>query len=44
VLGDREVEARTASPRTRTGAQLDPVGWEELAQRLAEEAAERRPE
>jgi threonyl-tRNA synthetase len=44
VLGDREVEARTASPRTRTGAQLEPVGWQELAQRLAEEAAQRRPE
>ena len=28
VLGDREVEARTAAPRTRTGEQLDPVGWE----------------
>ncbi len=43
VLGDREVEARTASPRTREGEQLDPVGWEELAERLAEQAAARRP-
>jgi threonyl-tRNA synthetase len=44
VLGDREIEARTASPRTRTGEQLDAVGWEELAEQLAEQAAARRPE
>ena len=44
VLGDREIEARTASPRTRTGEQLDPVGWEELAEQLAEKAASRRPD
>jgi threonyl-tRNA synthetase len=44
VLGDREVEARTAAPRTRAGDQLEPSGWEELAQRLAEEVATRRPE
>jgi threonyl-tRNA synthetase len=42
VLGDREVEARTAAPRTRAGEQLAPVGWEALADRLAAEAAERR--
>jgi len=44
VLGDREVEARTAAPRSRTGEQSPAVGWEELADRLAAEAAERRPE
>jgi threonyl-tRNA synthetase len=43
VLGDREAEARTAAPRTRAGEQLDPVDWSELADRLAAEAAERRP-
>lgn len=43
VLGDREIAARTAAPRTRTGEQLEPVGWEELAERLAAEAAARRP-
>jgi threonyl-tRNA synthetase len=44
VLGDREIEERTASPRTRTGEQLDPVGWEELAEQLAEQATSRRPD
>ncbi len=44
VLGDREAESRTASPRTRTGEQLDAIGWEQLAQQLAEEAAARRPD
>ena len=44
VLGDREVEERTASPRTRTGEQLDAVGWEVLADRLAEQARTRRPD
>jgi threonyl-tRNA synthetase len=44
VLGDREVEARTVAPRSRAGEQLPAVGWEELADRLAMEAAERRPE
>ena len=42
VLGDREVESRTAAPRTRAGEQLDPIGWEELAEQLAEQAASRR--
>jgi threonyl-tRNA synthetase len=42
VLGDREIEARTASPRTRAGEQLEPLGWEALASRLAAEAADRR--
>jgi len=44
VLGDREIESRTAAPRTRGGEQLDTVGWEELAARLADEAAARRPQ
>jgi threonyl-tRNA synthetase len=44
VLGDREIEARTATPRTRAGEQQDPIGWEALAERLAQEAAARRPE
>ena len=38
VLGDREVEARTAAPRTRAGAQQEPTTWSDLAERLAEEA------
>src|SRR5262245_43978658 len=44
VLGDREVEARTVAPRARNaarGEQQDPVPWEELADRLAEESAAR---
>ena len=44
VLGDREIEARTASPRTRAGEQLEPLAWEALAERLAEQAAARRPD
>jgi threonyl-tRNA synthetase len=44
VLGDREIEARTAAPRTRGGEQLPAEGWEALATRLAEEAAARRPD
>jgi threonyl-tRNA synthetase len=43
VLGDREIEARTAAPRTRAGEQQPPEGWEALAARLAAEARERRP-
>jgi threonyl-tRNA synthetase len=41
VLGDREVEAKTAAPRTRAGEQLAAEGWEALADRLAREAAAR---
>ncbi|HXG26700.1 MAG TPA: threonine--tRNA ligase [Candidatus Binatia bacterium] len=41
VLGDREIEARTAAPRTRAGEQLPAEGWEALAERLATEAAAR---
>jgi threonyl-tRNA synthetase len=44
VLGDREVEARTAAPRTRAGVQLGPAAWPDLAGRLAAEALARRPE
>jgi threonyl-tRNA synthetase len=41
VLGDREVEARTAAPRTRAGEQQPPEAWDALADRLAAEAAAR---
>jgi threonyl-tRNA synthetase len=44
VLGDREVEARTVSPRTRAGEQQPAEAWDALAERLAEEARARRPE
>jgi threonyl-tRNA synthetase len=42
VLGDREIEARTASPRTRAGEQQPPEGWDSFADRLAEESRSRR--
>src|SRR3954454_16084044 len=42
VLGDREIEARTASPRTRAGEQQPPEPWDAFADRLAAEASERR--
>jgi threonyl-tRNA synthetase len=42
VLGDREVEARTASPRTRAGEQQPAEAWESFADRLAAESRERR--
>jgi threonyl-tRNA synthetase len=42
VLGDREIEARTASPRTRAGEQQPAEGWDQLADRLAAEVRERR--
>jgi len=38
VLGDREIEARTASPRTRAGEQQPAEPWEAFADRLAEES------
>jgi threonyl-tRNA synthetase len=41
VLGDREIEARTAAPRTRAGEQQPPEPWESLGDRLAAEAAAR---
>jgi threonyl-tRNA synthetase len=41
VLGDREVEAHTAAPRSRAGEQQPAEGWETLADRLAGEAATR---
>jgi threonyl-tRNA synthetase len=44
VLGDREIEGRTAAPRTRAGEQQPAEGWEALAARLAAEAAKRSVE
>ncbi len=44
VLGDREIEARTASPRTRAGEQQPAEGWENLAARLAAQSAARLPD
>jgi threonyl-tRNA synthetase len=42
VLGDREIEARAVAVRTRSGEQEPGVGWDDLAERLATEAFERR--
>ncbi|MGZ6345434.1 MAG: threonine--tRNA ligase [Candidatus Limnocylindrales bacterium] len=47
VLGDREAEGRTATVRRRGAAADEPqatLGWDVLAERLAAEAAARRPE
>jgi threonyl-tRNA synthetase len=41
VLGDREIEARTASPRTRGGEQQPAEPWDAFADRLAQESRER---
>ena len=41
VLGDREIEARTASPRTRAGEQQPAEDWDAFAERLSAEAAAR---
>ena len=41
VLGDREVAARTVALRPRTGDQEPGVGWDALADRLAEEVRSR---
>ena len=41
VLGDREIEARTASPRTRAGEQQPAENWDAFADRLAEESRAR---
>jgi threonyl-tRNA synthetase len=43
VLGDREIEARTASPRTRAGEQQPAEPWDVFVDRLAAEAKARRP-
>ncbi|MGI8533970.1 MAG: His/Gly/Thr/Pro-type tRNA ligase C-terminal domain-containing protein, partial [Candidatus Limnocylindrales bacterium] len=43
VLGDREVAARTAAPRTRAGEQQVAEPWLALAERLSAEARDRRP-
>jgi threonyl-tRNA synthetase len=45
VLGDREIEARQGTVRRRGAGKDEPqetLGWEELADRLAEESRERR--
>ncbi len=42
ILGDREVEARTASVRRRDGSQEQGIGWSDLANRLGDEVRERR--
>ena len=42
ILGDREVEARTASVRRRDGSQEQGVAWADLASRLGEEVREKR--
>ena len=47
VLGDREVEGRSATVRRRGAARdaaQETVGWEQLAEQLAAEVAERRVE
>ncbi|MEA2578464.1 MAG: threonyl-tRNA synthetase [Chloroflexota bacterium] len=41
VLGDREIEARTASPRTRAGEQQEAQDWDAFADRLAAESKAR---
>ena len=41
VLGDREIEARTASPRTRSGEQQPAEAWDAFADRLAAESRAR---
>jgi threonyl-tRNA synthetase len=42
VLGDREIEARTASPRTRAGEQQPAEAWDAFADRLATESRDRQ--
>jgi threonyl-tRNA synthetase len=45
ILGDREVEARTAALRRRGAGKNDPqevLPWAELALRLGDEVRERR--
>jgi len=47
VLGDREIENRQGTVRRRGAGKDEPqetLGWEELAERLAEEARQRRVE
>jgi len=41
VLGDREIEARTASPRTRAGEQQEAQPWDAFADRLVAESKAR---
>ncbi len=42
ILGDREVEARTASIRRRDGSQEQGISWAALASRLGDEVRDRR--
>jgi len=42
ILGDREVEARSASVRRRDGSQEQGIAWSDLATRLGDEIRERR--
>jgi threonyl-tRNA synthetase len=44
ILGDREVEARTASVRLRDGSQEQGVGWADIAARLGQAIREKRPD
>jgi threonyl-tRNA synthetase len=44
VLGDREVESRVVSVRRRDGGQEQGVGWDDVAERVAEEVAAKRVE
>jgi threonyl-tRNA synthetase len=47
VLGDREAEARSATVRRRAAGKdvaQETVAWDDLAERLATEAAERKPD
>ena len=41
IIGDREIEGRVASVRRRDGSQEQGVGWDDLADRLAESVAAR---
>ena len=46
ILGDREVEARTASVRRRGASKDEPqetLAWADLAAKLGEEIRDRRP-
>jgi threonyl-tRNA synthetase len=45
ILGDREIEARSAAVRRRGAGKDEPqetLGWDELAERLSIEQRERR--
>jgi len=42
VLGDRRIDTRKASPRTRAGEQQPAEDWDDLDDRLATESRARR--